>query len=235
MGILVITRDGASTLLRASDVWRIVGAALGYPLGVFGTICVASITMTVISWIITAVSENLGLSHAGTATMSSLIGNGVFMGIYGGFIVGLVTGGPVFAVVALFRPVLVAWFWIFGMCTIASLVGLALDIESAVSGGNFQQSATWYFLMFPAIMLVVTAGAYMLCTTKQSNLRALNRGNARAVPPNHGAYRHVPRHGKTYYCPDCGYRALPTQDASFCAACGRARPPVRTDTIAHGD
>ncbi len=195
-----------TTRSRSSSItWIIVGALLGYPLGVLGTICVAVVAMTVLIWIFSTVMDALGLQFGQGATMpNSVLQVGTLMGVYGGVYVGLVTGGHVFVVVAIMRPLLPAWVCVFGACTIASLVGIGTDLGHMDTGAGAQPALSANFVAYPAIMLLVASTAFVCLTRRHSNFRGL-------------------RGSRPYYCPECGYRAHASHDPTSCAACGRAR------------
>lgn len=158
----------------------VLALLVGYPLGVLGTACVAIVTLT-----ITSVAEGGGALQ------------GFGWGLFGGFLTGLITGGPVFAVLSVRRPMDHAWVRVFGACQIASLAGMLFDL---LFGATSIDSALLFWA--PVIVLPTSALVYFLRTRHLS-----------PIPPRLGAeYKHL--------CNRCEYdlRGLPEDEV--CPECG---------------
>lgn len=114
-----------------------LGGLVGYPLGVLGNVYVmCGLLAVAMAW------------PGDSSFIHAYLGSYLF----GAAVSGLFTGGPVFAIVAVFRPVWHAWTWIFGVCLIASFAGVAFD--TAVGWGDYS------FFVFPCVALVLGSVVY---------------------------------------------------------------------------
>ena len=161
---------------------------VGFPLGVLGNVFVA-----------TTVFFGFGLFESLQDGMEWAV-----LGLWGGAATGLVTGGPVFAIVAAFRPIKHAWVWVFVPCLIASIIGGVLE-------WLLPRMTTEGFLVFYLPVLTLVCGSIIyLVRTKHLAPVWIKRSTY--------ASRHDP-----FVCAHCSYDLRGLESDAPCPECGTER------------